>query len=199
MSKNIQNFILFYSSKQSEPCNEFIRELYKNIDLYKKFIKVDVMSTSVKIPSYIKEVPSIVIQTEKGSVLHTGDKAFEWLMNNSTQVKGQGQGQGQGQGKGQGQGQGQGQGKVENGGIQEYDPFGMSGFSDGFSYIGTDNPQALDKSYEFINKNSDTKISTPTEDNLMKDDKVRGEASERLIEDLKAARERDIRPAIKRV
>ena len=177
MSKN-QNYILFYS-KQCQYSSEFLNELYKNVDLFKKFIKVDVNDKSIKLPTYIKSVPTILVPGNYGkTTILTGNDVFSWLemiKNSSNNQQGNNQ-----QGNNQG-------------GIADYDPFGMAGFSDGFAYL-NDNAAPMDKSFEFINGNvvnSNLGVTLPSDDAL-DGDKLKNEAAERAMKELEASRDREL-------
>ena len=72
----------------------------------------------------------------------------------------------------------------------DYDPIGMSGFSDGFSYL--DNAQSpMDKSFSFINKNTNNMI-TPQDDSALDKETLKKEAAGRKMEELHTAREKDL-------
>ena len=203
MSQN-KDFILFYSSQKSVPCDNFMRELSKNKELYNTFIKIDILNKNVELPKSVKSVPTIII---RGQNLYTGNEAYNWLTTIGSRLKSQSQSQSPVQPQQQPQqsnSPSQQQGpipKQDMGGISDFDPtWSSSGLSDGFSYL-NDNPQALDKNFSFINGNrgNDSKINTPMNTNNAdeKDDKVK--AAEMAMERLKKQRELDIAPPINRV
>lgn len=181
MSAN-QNYIIFHST-QCEYSKLFLTELYKNIELYRKFVKVDVGKSNVRIPPQIKSIPTIIVPIQNKKVVLTGDDAFEWLANvnrksNDTNNVG---------------------GTCNNGDIMSYDPIGMSGFSDGFSYYDKDNINndvpAMDKSFMFLGDNINNNMITLPDDNELDGDSLKKEQAGRALEELKAARDREIPPA----
>ena len=56
MSK--QDYVLFYSSRCLHS-KEFLQLLYKDSDLNQKFTKVNIDNKNIKIPPYVKAVPTI--------------------------------------------------------------------------------------------------------------------------------------------
>ena len=134
MSK--ENFILFYSSKCLHS-KEFMLLLHKDSDLNQKFTKVNIDNKNIKIPPYIKAVPSIIIQENNQPNLLVGSKIFDWY--NNTHKK-----------------------NISNSSIQDWDPCTMTGYSDGFSYL--ENNDVMKKSYAFLSDNNN-QINTPDEKN----------------------------------
>ena len=184
------NHIIFYS-KQCRYSNEFLIELYKNIELFKKFIKVDVNDKSITLPAYIKSVPTILVPGNygKNSIL-VGNDVFKWLdmMKNINNNPQQQQPQQQ-----------QPQQQQQQNGISDYDPFGMSGFSDGFSYL-SDNAAPMDKSFEFLDGNvvnSNLGMTIPDDDSI-NSDKLKSESYERAMKDLEASRNNDVPQGVAR-
>ena len=129
MSQN--DYILFYSSKCIH-CKEFMTMLHKDVNLNEKFLKVNVDNSSIKLPPYVKVVPTVIITANGKPNLLEGTQIFKWF--NDTHQK-----------------------EVQNQNIMEWDPLSMSGYSDNFSYI--DNNEMMKKSFSEINE--DIKISTP--------------------------------------
>lgn len=188
---NSQNHILFYS-KQCQYSKEFLNELYKDVELFNKFIKVDVNDKKIKLPAYIKSVPTILVPGNYGkSTMLTDNDVFNWLdMMKNGKVNKQQSTQQSTQPSPQNSSQG---------GIADYDPFGMSGFSDGFAYL-NDNAAPMDKSFEFLNgntANSNLSMTIPSDDAL-DSNKLKNEAAERAMKQLEAARARDIQGPISR-
>jgi hypothetical protein len=173
---NKQDYIIFCSD-QCHHCEEFLTELYKkNIELYKKFLKVDVGKNNIRIPPYVQSVPTIVVPIKGKKTVLTDDQAFEWLYNiNGKSLDSNSAGQ-----------------------IMDYDPIGMSGFSDGFASFNDNEPSPMDKSFVFINRNNDMLIPTPPENDESNKDKLRNEQSGRALEELKAARDREIPTTLQR-
>ncbi len=140
MSQKSQ-YILFYSN-ECKFSKEILLILSRDPELDKKFVKVNVMQRGANIPKYIEKVPSAIIPYQGKAQLFVGKNIFKWLDDHSRPMQ-------QGQGR-QPQQQQQQQPQMQMGGIQDYDPVGMSGYSDSFSFI--DNANPMKKAYEFINE-----------------------------------------------
>jgi len=106
--------------------------LHKDVNLNEKFLKVNVDNSSIKLPPYVKVVPTVIITANGKPNLLEGTQIFKWF--NDTHQK-----------------------EVQNQNIMEWDPLSMSGYSDNFSYI--DNNEMMKKSFSEINE--EIKISTP--------------------------------------
>jgi len=53
-------YILFYSNKCLH-CKELLTLLYKDVELNQKFTKINIDNNGIKIPPYVKAVPSAII------------------------------------------------------------------------------------------------------------------------------------------
>jgi len=126
-------YLLFYS-KNCIYSTDFINKLFKNQNLYKKFVLINVNNKDIKIPQFIKSVPSILITENNQRNLLVGSQVFDWLKK-SCNVK-------------------------SNKDIENWDPITMSGYSDSFSYLEESN--AMEKNYSFLNSSIE-KINTPDE------------------------------------
>lgn len=175
MNNNKQNYLLFYS-KQCKDCSDFLTDLYKNVELFKKFIRVDVCDARIKIPAYVQAVPTIIVPENGKNNMYGPEDAFRWLDKSSINNMNKNASDAISQ--------------SNTIGIAEYDPFAMSGFSDGFSYL--NNPEALDKNYSFIGDKNSEMIQPPPDDDVLDDNKLRKNAASRAIEELKAQRDREI-------
>lgn len=133
MSNN--DYILFYSNKCLHS-KELLTLLLKDVQLNQKFTKINIDNQNVKIPPYIKSVPSAIITTNGKPSLMVGSQIFKWYNDLHSKI-------------------------VEKQGIQDWDPHTMSGYSDGFSYISE--ADVMKKSFSFINDNNS--IITPDENN----------------------------------
>jgi len=143
MSQN--QYILFYSN-ECKFSKEILLILSRDKDLDQKFVKVNVMQRGANIPKYIEKVPSAIIPYQGKAQLFVGKNIFKWLEDHSRPMqRGGGQQQQQMQ-----RGVQQQQQPMQNEGIQDYDPVGMTGYSDSFSFINNANP--MKKAYEFINE-----------------------------------------------
>lgn len=146
MSQN--DHILFYSNKCLHS-KELLNLLLKDVELNKKFTKVNIDNQNIKIPPYIKSVPSAIINVNGKPSLMIGTQIFAWY--NQTHSK-----------------------NVESQSIQDWDPLAMSGYSDGFSYIS--NADAMKKNFSFL---SDSEaIITPDEKNYSNDEGGGGKKSQ---------------------
>ena len=105
-----KNLVLFYSNK-CEHSKEFLSMLHKDTSLNEQTTKVNVDNSNVKIPPYVKSVPSLIVNENNKPSLLVGSKIFEWY--NKKHKK-----------------------NIETNKIMEWDPCTMSGYSDAFSYLG---------------------------------------------------------------
>ncbi len=138
MSNN--DYILFYSNK----CNhskELLVLLTKDPELNKKSIKINIDVRGVKIPPYIKSVPSAIIPMNGSPSLLVGKNIFKWYDDNHKV-------------------------NIQSNSILDYDPLGMSGYSDNFSFLDGKN-EPLKKAFSFVNENFN--ISTPDGNSMMSD------------------------------
>lgn len=133
MSNN--DYILFYSNKCLHS-KELLGLLYKDVTLNEKFTKINIDNPNIKIPPYVKSVPSAIIQNNGKPFLLVGSEIFKWYNSMHKKV-------------------------IEEVKIQEWDPQSMSGYSDGFSYI--ENADVMKKSFSFLNDTNN--IITPDEKN----------------------------------
>lgn len=147
-----QDFLLFYSNKCLHS-KEFLTILSKDVELNKKFVKINIDNKSIKIPPYVKAVPSAIITTNGQPELLVGSSIFKWY--NDTHKK-----------------------TVQEQGILDWDPMAMSGYSDGFSYIGNES-NVQKKSFEFISDNNSS-IYTPDEKSFGNDDSKKGNVKTEL-------------------
>jgi hypothetical protein len=133
MSK--QNLVLFYSNKCIHS-KEFLNLLYKDAELNNQTTKVNVDNPNIKLPPYIKSVPSLIINENNKPNLLVGSKIFDWYNQKHKQ-------------------------NISNDSVMDWDPTTMTGYSDGFSYLESDD--VIKKSYSFLD--NDQKINTPDESN----------------------------------
>jgi len=131
MSK--QNLVLFYSNKCIHS-KEFLILLHKDTELNNQTTKVNVDNSNIKLPPYVKSVPSLIINENNKPNLLVGSKIFEWYNQKHKQ-------------------------NISNESVMDWDPTTMTGYSDGFSYLESDD--VIKKSYSFLD--SDNKINTPDE------------------------------------
>ncbi len=128
MNSNNNEYILFYSDKCMHS-QELITLLKKDVDLYQRFIKINVGTRGVKIPNFVQSVPTAIIPIGGKAKVLVGSNIFNWY-NDTHKVT------------------------IENNSILDFDPMGMTGFSDSFSFINENsNSQPLKKSYAFITDN----------------------------------------------
>lgn len=132
-------YILFYSNKCLHS-KELLNLLYKDVELNQKFTKINIDNANIKIPPYIKSVPTAIIPNNGQPSLMVGSNIFKWY--NQRHAK-----------------------TVETQGIQDWDPHTMAGYSDGFSYLS--NNDVMKKSFSFL-EDSET-IITPDEKNYSND------------------------------
>ena len=130
------DYILFYSNKCLH-CKELLTLLYKDVELNQKFTKINIDNPGIKIPPYVKAVPTAIITTNGQPNLLVGNGIFKWFNQRHTKT-------------------------VESQSIQDWDPQTMSGFSDGFSYLENNNP-VIKRSFAFLGDN--IAIQTPNPEN----------------------------------
>jgi hypothetical protein len=130
------DYILFYSNKCLHS-KELLNLLYKDVQLNQKFTKVNIDNPNIKIPPYVKAVPTAIVTINEKPNLIVGTEIFKWY--NKIHSK-----------------------TIEEQGIQDWDPHTMTGYSDGFSYLSS-NSDAMKKSFSFISDNDN--IITPDEKN----------------------------------
>ena len=133
---NNKNLVLFYSNKCMHS-KEFLNLLYKDNNLNNQTTKVNVDNPNIKLPPYIKSVPSLIINENNKPNLLVGKKIFDWYNQKHKQ-------------------------NISNDSIMEWDPCTMSGYSDAFSYL--ENDDVMKKAYSFVNENES--INTPDESNF---------------------------------
>lgn len=194
-----KRYILFYS-KQCKYSREFLVQLYKHPELFKKFSMIDVNNKGIKLPSSIQSVPTIIVPGIHKEDIHTGPQALSWLEMVSSSLNNTSQQQSQQQQSQEGQIQ------PTPGGIEDYDPSAMSGFSDSFTLLDNGGNAILDQSGgSLLGKNfqSLSGLGMPiapsvSNDGVTDSDKLREEASKKALNELQAQRERDIPPPVAR-
>ena len=129
-----QDYLFFYSEKCVH-CKEFLQLLLRDQPLYKKFIKINIENNNIKIPPYIKSVPSIIVPVNGKANVLVGTKAFQWYQDIHKET-------------------------VKNNSIKDWDPMTMSGYSDGYSYL--ESGPSMEKNFSFLGKTD--KIYTPKDD-----------------------------------
>lgn len=154
MSNN-GDYILFFSNRCSHS-KEFLQLLETDPALDRVFMKVNVDTKGVNIPKCVTKVPSAIIPYNGKPSLLVGNNIFKWFEDNHRQQNGRmnvGGGGGrmppQQQQRQPQQQQQQAQPQQSVGGIEDYDPQGMTGYSDTFSFLDNQNP--LKKAFSFIN------------------------------------------------
>ncbi len=71
--------VLFYS-KDCVHCKKFSQILFKLPNINSQFVKISVDVKNIRLPNYVKEVPTIVVFDDfKNKHVLNGSKAFEWL------------------------------------------------------------------------------------------------------------------------
>ncbi len=142
------DYILFYSNRCLH-CKELLTLLYKDVELNQKFIKINIDTGNVKIPPYVKSVPTAIIPQNGSPGLLVGSAIFKWY--NQRHSK-----------------------NVEQQGIMDWDPHTMSGFSDGFSYLDDNNKNVIKRSFAFI---ADSHSITAPDEGKYQDNRGNGRTS----------------------
>lgn len=147
------NLVLFYSNKCIHS-KEFLTLLHKDNNLNNQTTKVNVDNPNIKLPPYIKSVPSLIVNENNKPNLLVGSKIFDWYNQKHKQ-------------------------NISKETIMEWDPCTMSGYSDAFSYL--ENEDVIKKSYSFVN--DDDKINTPDESNFESSKSGSGQVKSELDND----------------
>ena len=147
------NLVLFYSNKCIHS-KEFLTLLHKDNNLNNQTTKVNVYNPNIKLPPYIKSVPSLIVNENNKPNLLVGSKIFDWYNQKHKQ-------------------------NISKETIMEWDPCTMSGYSDAFSYL--ENEDVMKKSYSFVNDND--KINTPDESNFESSKSGSGQVKSELDND----------------
>jgi len=134
------DYVLFYSNKCLHS-KELLSLLVKDVSLNQKFTKINVDNANIKLPAYIKSVPTAIITINGRPNILVGSNIFKWYQETHKKV-------------------------VESQSILDWDPHTMSGYSDGFSYISTND--VMKKSFAFLDDNN--AIITPDEKNYSTQD-----------------------------
>lgn len=150
--------ILFYS-KKCKYSNEILNTLkqYPNINEKMNLKLADIENPKLKLPSFIKQVPSLLVITNGNKDLLVGDRVNQWLKLNIERLTPKNPQQGQHQ-----QNQSNTQTGAKPGGIADFDPMEMAGFSDKYSYLEGDTYI----SRNFCHINEQYKIDTVQDQNL---------------------------------
>lgn len=170
MSNN--NLVLFYSNKCIHS-KEFLTLLHKDSSLNNQTTKVNVDNPNIKLPPYIKSVPSLIINENNKPNLLVGRKIFDWYNQQHKQ-------------------------NISKDSIMDWDPCTMSGYSDGFSYLESDD--VMKKSYSFIDSND--KINTPDESSFDSGKSSSGQEKTQLdndYENFMASRSNEVAAPIQRM
>ena len=156
----MSNEYIFFLSNYDNNSKLLKDKMIKNYELYKNFHIININDRRLKIPKFITHIPALLV-TENGrtEVLFEPD-ASNWVRSKS-EMQAQPQQRDQMQHRQQG-GQTQ-QTQVNRGpGINEWDPSSMSGFSDNFSSLESEN--GMVKNFTFLGQGQE-KINTPDSDN----------------------------------
>lgn len=167
------DFVLFYSDKCLHS-KELINLLYKNQDIYNKFVKINIDITKMKIPPYIKSVPSAIIPINGQPKLLVGVQIFEWYNSINKQM-------------------------VQKQDISDWDPSSMTGYSDNFSYL-SNASEPSEKNYLYLNNENSGRIYTPEDNgnNSKKTDDNPRSSLDYNLEKMKLQRDNEVMSPINR-
>lgn len=197
-----QSRIILYYSKQCKHSRNILNTLSQNSQILNKFDLVDIAVH--KPPNYIKAVPSVLIPKANNEAdMLVGKAVFEWIKSILSSQSHQNQQQphpSQMQNQAPPQAQSRQQ-PPQQGGISDFDPCTMNGFSDNFSFLGNDNKSApMDHNFAFLSGNGD-KLINPNQfqssGNGKEADKVKSEMEQRL-QQLQSTRDSEVPQAIQR-
>lgn len=167
-----KNLVLFYSNKCVHS-KEFLTLLHKDTNLNNQTTKVNVDNPNIKLPPYIKSVPSLIVNENNKPNLLVGSKIFDWYNKKHKQ-------------------------NISTDSIMDWDPQTMSGYSDGFSYL--ESEDVMKKSYSFISDNES--INTPDESNYDSNSSKSGQVKSQLDNDYESfmsSRSNDVAAPIQRL
>lgn len=152
------DYLLFYSNKCLHS-KDFLTILSKDVKLNQRFTKINIDNKSIKLPPYVKAVPSAIITVNKQPQLLVGTAIFKWYAETHKKAPEQQQ---------------------QQNAILDWDPLAMTGYSDSFSYIDNNSNDPQKKSFAFLGGN-DGSIYTPDEKSFGgNDDKKSGGAKTEL-------------------
>jgi len=198
-----QSRIILYYSKQCKHSRNILNTLSQNSQMLSKFDLVDIAVH--KPPNYIKAVPSVLIPKANNEAdMLVGKAVFEWIKSILSSQSQQNQphpSQMQNQAPPQAPSQAPSQQSPQQEGISDFDPCTMNGFSDNFSFLGSDNKSApMDHNFAFLSGNGD-KLINPNQfqssGNGKEADKVKSEMEQRL-QQLQSNRDSEVPQAIQR-
>lgn len=196
MAQSSNKYILFYSDR-CRHSKEFLIQLNKCQDLVKKFRFINIDDTKIRLPPAIKEVPTIIVPGINREDMYVGQEGLKWLEMAGNLSRQQQQKQ---------QPKIEGQIQQTPGGIADYDPSAMSGFSDSFTLIDTGGNELIDqsggsllgKNFQSLRDMGAPMTPMPPSDNYSESDKLKGEASKKALMELQAQRDKDIPQPISR-
>ena len=155
-------YILFFS-KNCSYCTELLNKLYKNDDVLKQIVLININNKELKIPVFVKSVPSLIVNENNNQHLLVGTEIFNWL---DEIIKD----------------------KDEE--IKDWDPNTMSGYSDDFSFLEEKETVNNDRSYCYISTVNNYKINTP-DDNSDSSSKYKKNDTDGALEKLLEMRKAD--------
>jgi hypothetical protein len=167
-----KNLVLFYSNKCVHS-KEFLSLLHKDTNLNNQTTKVNVDNPNIKLPPYVKSVPSLIVNENNKPNLLVGSKIFDWYNKKHKQ-------------------------NISSDSIMDWDPQTMSGYSDGFSYL--ESEDVMKKSYSFISDSES--INTPDESNYESNSSKSGQVKSQLDNDYESfmsSRTNDVAAPIQRL
>ena len=188
--------LILYYSKECKHSRQILSTFAKNSQILNKFDLVDIAQNAP--PKYITAVPSLLIPKDNGEAdMLVGKSVFDWLNNllqqNSNQQQQHQQQQQQQQAPHQQQ---------PSGGISDFDPCTMNGFSDNFSFLGDGNAKPIDHNFSFLGGGDDNLINPSQVQNsgggMGSDNDGKKSDMERAFEQFKNSRDNDIPQPIRR-
>jgi len=162
-------YILFFS-KNCSFCTELLNKLYKNNEILKQIVLININNKQLKIPSFVKSVPSLIVNENNNQNLLVGSDIFNWLEEIIKE-------------------------KEEK--IKDWDPVTMSGYSDDFSFLEEKETVNNDRSYCYIETAKNYKINTP-EDDSSANSKYKKDDTDGALEKLLALRKAETPASVPR-
>jgi len=192
--------LILYYSKECKHSRQILSTFSQNTQILNKFDLVDIAQNAP--PKYITAVPSLLIPKDNGEAdMLVGKSVFEWLNNLLQQHQAQQQQQQQPPGQQQHPPGQQPPQQQPSGGISDFDPCTMNGFSDNFSFLGDGNDKPIDHNFSFLGGGDENLINPSQVQNSggggpSKDGKKSD--MERAYEQFKNNRDTDIPQQIRR-
>jgi isochorismate synthase EntC len=193
--------LILYYSKECKHSRQILSTFSQNSQILNKFDLIDIANNIP--PKYVTAVPTLLIPKNNGEAdMLVGKSVFEWVNNLLQQQQSQQPQQQQSQQPQQQQSQQpqqQQSQQPQQGGISDFDPCTMNGFSDNFSFLGDGNSKPIDHNFSFLGDGDDNLINpSQTQHTSGRDSNKIKSDMEKAYEQFKNNRDTDIPQQIRR-